>query len=53
MNYPPGYYRNQLSSYVALAAALHDDSVAHSHALAELEFLQERKSNTELTTHNR
>lgn len=57
MNFPPGFYRNQLSSYIALAEATHDTSPTHTHALGELKSLLNKSADhtvtkTELTPHN-
>jgi len=40
MNYPPGFYRSQLSSYIALAMVTHDASASHARAVAEFAHLQ-------------
>jgi tetratricopeptide (TPR) repeat protein len=58
MNFPPGFYRNQLSSYVALSEATHDASPTRTHAWAELRSLLSQSAEhtvakTELTHQNR
>ena len=45
MNFPPGFYRNQLSSYLSLAEVTHDSSSPSIRAQVELKHLLSKSSN--------